>query len=71
MHLRLAGLLHYVRNDGTLSPGTSFAMTALWIPVIAARLQLRAKRGRGEANAEIRNTPSLRVGEAGAAIQVV
>jgi hypothetical protein len=35
---------------------TLFAMTAFWIPVIATRLQLRTKRGRGEAGAAIRNS---------------
>ena len=55
---------------------TAFAMTAFWIPalhlntpVIATRLQLRAKRGRGEADVAIQNTPSLREGEADTAIQ--
>jgi hypothetical protein len=28
MHFCLAGLLHFVRNDGILNPRTSFAMTA-------------------------------------------
>jgi len=39
--------------------------------VIATRLQLRAKRGRGEADAAIQNTLSLREGEADVAIQMV
>jgi hypothetical protein len=50
---------------------TSFAMTAFGIPVTATRLQLRAKRGRGEADVAIWKTPSLREGEADAAIQMV
>ena len=29
MHLCLAGLLHFVRNEGILKLGTSFAMTTL------------------------------------------
>jgi hypothetical protein len=38
--------------------------------VIATRLQLRVKRGRGEADAAIQNALSLRGGETDAAIQV-
>ena len=38
--------------------------------VIATRLQLRAKRGRGEADAAIQNASSLRGGEADVAIQM-
>jgi hypothetical protein len=49
---------------------TLFAMTAFWIPVIATRFQLRAKRGRGEAGAAMQNTSSLREGAADVAIQV-
>jgi hypothetical protein len=65
MHLCLAGLLHFVRNDGDVSLVlldcfTSFAMTALWIPVIATRLQLRVQRGRGKVDAAIQNASSLR-----------
>jgi hypothetical protein len=59
MHLCLAGLLHFVRNDGIFKLCTSFAITAFLIPVIATRLQLRAKRGRGEADAAIQDTSSL------------
>ena len=50
---------------------TSFAMTVFWIPVIATRLQLRAKCGRGVADAAIQNTLSLREGKADVAIQMV
>jgi hypothetical protein len=50
---------------------TSFAMTAFWISITATRLQLRAKRGRGEADAAIQDTSSLRGGEADVAIQVI
>jgi hypothetical protein len=42
----------------------------IWL-VIATRLQLRAKRGRGEADVAIQDMSSLREGEAGVAIQVV
>jgi hypothetical protein len=45
-------------------------MTAFGIPVNAARLQLRAKRGRGEADAAILNASSLRGGETDVAIQM-
>jgi hypothetical protein len=37
--------------------------------VVATRLQLREKRGRGEADAAIQNASSLRGGEADAGIQ--
>jgi hypothetical protein len=50
---------------------TPFAMTAFWIPVIATRLQLRAKRGRGEIDVAIQNASSLRGGKADVAIQVL
>jgi hypothetical protein len=50
---------------------TSFAMTAFGIPVTATRLQLRAKLGKGEADVVIQECPSLRDGEAGAAIQMI
>jgi hypothetical protein len=46
-------------------------MTAFWIPVIATRLQLQAQRGRGEADAAIQKTSSLREGVADVAIQMV
>ena len=68
-HRCLAGLLHFVRNDGTgivarpqavaiqnskrLDCFTAFAMTSFRIPVIATRHQLRAQRGRSEADVAI------------------
>jgi len=42
-----------IQDSKPLDCFTSFAMTAFWIPVIATMLQLRAKRGRGVADAAI------------------
>ncbi|KXS31702.1 MAG: hypothetical protein AWT59_2181 [Candidatus Gallionella acididurans] len=74
MHLGLAGLLHFVRNDGILDYGHCNKASAAGAArrgredTDTATHNTLSLRG-GVADAAIQNALSLRVGEAGAAIQ--